>query len=142
MRFLSLWQPWASLVACGAKRIETRSWRTDYRGLVGIHAAKYRGELDWCADPVFRAALLGAGIRGPADLPFGAVLAVGTVRDCVRTDRLQVSGPEAAFGNYAPGRWAWYVTDCQRLVDPIPWAGKRGLWTDGLLTQVVTRALQ
>lgn len=42
MKALSLTQPWASLVAVGAKRIETRSWRTSYRGPLAIHAAKLR----------------------------------------------------------------------------------------------------
>ena len=40
MKALTLTQPWASLVAIGAKRIETRSWSTPYRGLLAIHAAK------------------------------------------------------------------------------------------------------
>ena len=40
MKALSLTQPWASLVAIGAKQIETRSWSTPYRGTMAIHAAK------------------------------------------------------------------------------------------------------
>lgn len=42
-RALSLTQPWATLatlVVSGAKRVETRSWKTPYRGWLGIHAAK------------------------------------------------------------------------------------------------------
>lgn len=39
MRGLTLTQPWAQLVAADAKRIETRSWRTHYRGPLAIHAA-------------------------------------------------------------------------------------------------------
>lgn len=31
MKAISLWQPWASLMAVGAKRYETRSWGTLYR---------------------------------------------------------------------------------------------------------------
>lgn len=42
MRALTLHQPWATLVAIGAKRIETRSWHTAYRGLVAIHAGRHR----------------------------------------------------------------------------------------------------
>lgn len=38
MQAISLWQPWASLVAVGAKWIETRSWPTPYRGRLAIHA--------------------------------------------------------------------------------------------------------
>ena len=40
MRALSLTEPWATLVAIEAKRIETRSWQTGYRGELLIHAAK------------------------------------------------------------------------------------------------------
>ena len=40
MKALSLWQPWASLVALRVKTIETRSWSTSYRGPLAIHAAK------------------------------------------------------------------------------------------------------
>lgn len=43
MKAISLWQPWASLIACGAKPYETRSWPPP-RDLLGqtiaIHAAK------------------------------------------------------------------------------------------------------
>ena len=32
MKALSLKQPWANLVACGYKTLETRTWATGYRG--------------------------------------------------------------------------------------------------------------
>ena len=40
VRILTLWEPWATLMAIGAKRIETRSWATRYRGPLAIHAAR------------------------------------------------------------------------------------------------------
>ena len=39
-RAISLTQPFASLMAIGAKKVETRAWRTHFRGWVAIHAAK------------------------------------------------------------------------------------------------------
>ena len=42
MKAISLWNPWAALIRCGAKTIETRSWSTQYRGQLAIHAAKKR----------------------------------------------------------------------------------------------------
>lgn len=48
MKAVSLWQPWASLIACGAKTIETRSWpapRTVVGQRIAIHAAKRTSEL-------------------------------------------------------------------------------------------------
>ncbi|MEL6614044.1 MAG: hypothetical protein AAFQ53_18260 [Bacteroidota bacterium] len=64
---LSLWQPWASLMASGHKSIETRSWYTHHRGLVAICAAK-RWTLDqaeYLGDPRFRKALANPLIGGP-----------------------------------------------------------------------------
>lgn len=40
MKAITTWQPHASLIAIGAKPIESRSWRTQYRGPLAIHAAK------------------------------------------------------------------------------------------------------
>lgn len=39
---LTIAQPWATLAAIGAKQIETRSWQTNYRGDIAIHAGKGR----------------------------------------------------------------------------------------------------
>ena len=40
MKALTVIQPWASAIAVGTKRIETRSWATKYRGPLLIHAGK------------------------------------------------------------------------------------------------------
>lgn len=40
MKIITLWQPWASLIALNLKQYETRSWSTKYRGKIAIHAAK------------------------------------------------------------------------------------------------------
>jgi hypothetical protein len=39
-KFLTIRQPWASLIAVGAKTIETRPFSTKYRGPLAIHAGK------------------------------------------------------------------------------------------------------
>lgn len=39
VKAISLWQPWATLVAVGAKTIETRNRRTSNSGRIAIHAA-------------------------------------------------------------------------------------------------------
>jgi hypothetical protein len=38
MKVLTLKQPWATLVANGLKEYEFRSWKTNYRGKLLIHA--------------------------------------------------------------------------------------------------------
>lgn len=60
MKALSLMQPWATLIARDLKRIETRSWRSAYRGPLAIHASKtFPAWAEDCArnSAVFRNAL-------------------------------------------------------------------------------------
>ena len=40
MKAITIYQPWASLIALGLKGFETRSWETKYRGRITIHAGK------------------------------------------------------------------------------------------------------
>lgn len=43
---MSMWQPWAGLVISGAKRLEGRVWKSDFRGRLWIHAASKTLEED------------------------------------------------------------------------------------------------
>lgn len=140
MKALSLIQPWATLIAIGAKCIETRAWPTDYRGPLAIHASKWLAPngkivsravadyLDLCHVEPFRSALTQGGIDRVRDLPSGAIVAVASLVDVVRTDTLMVDGYERAFGNYAPGRFAWQLADVRPLSTPVPFRGMPGLW--------------
>src|SRR5262245_40552891 len=74
MKALTLTQPWATLVAIGAKRIETRSWNTNYRGPLAIHAAKGPDKTGVVVTIPFWSTLKGAGIN-PLELPHGFVVA-------------------------------------------------------------------
>lgn len=40
MKVLSIKEPYASLIKNNIKKIETRSWKTNYRGKLYIHASK------------------------------------------------------------------------------------------------------
>lgn len=133
-------QPWASLVAIGAKRYETRSWSTSYRGLLAIHAAKgftadfTRSDFQWKVfEPPFGRALFMGGYSALKDIPLGAI--VGVVRLANVWQTSEVSGRaglqpyEIVFGDYAPGRFAWELCELVRLATPIPCRGAHGLWT-------------
>lgn len=39
MKVISIQEPYASLIKEGYKKIETRSWKTNYRGEILIHAS-------------------------------------------------------------------------------------------------------
>lgn len=47
MKAITILEPWASLIAFGKKKIETRNWCTDYRGPIAIHAAKSNKIVDY-----------------------------------------------------------------------------------------------
>ena len=150
MKALTLTQPWASLVACGAKRIETRTWAPP-AALIGeriaIHAAK-----GWTEDArfiattePFKSALREGYQRGLIerssilDLPRGCVVAIATLMACyaMRGDgddgwrtiqRLLIEQPhERAFGGYGAGRYAWVLRNV-RAIEPIRARGALGLW--------------
>ena len=126
IKALSLWQPWATLVARGAKARETRHWQTSYRGPLAIHAAK---TLDMAGAPErLCQALLGP--RWWEACLRGAVVAIGELRGCVRTETLEgrLNHAEYAAGNYAPGRFAWTLANVRPLVEPIPTIGRQGLF--------------
>lgn len=153
MRAISLWQPWATAIAIGAKRIETRSWSTDYRGLLAIHAAKRlnKGELihyaccwNWCA------ALAPLGKRmGDSQslwdlLPFGAIVATCELVDCrptgdftyaeLKQPRWHAGQPpdpvwnESQMGNFDLGRFGWVLSNVRALPNPLPFKGRQGFF--------------
>lgn len=150
MKALSLTQPWATLVAAGHKRIETRSWATSYRGPLAIHASK--GLPGWVADvvrsePQF-AAVLG-NLFDPhgkvlGDLPRGFIIATAKliavkfimadeegwdwIGPTGRRHSYQITDQERAFGDYTPGRYAWLLADVRPLDAPVPAKGALGLW--------------
>ncbi len=120
MKTLTLIQPWATLIMDGRKAVETRSWSTNYRGRLAIHAGKR----------VDKAAADEAGYS-LEELPRGAVL--GTVElVCVHemTNELlqEASGSEKAWGVWEQGRFAWYLGSVLRFPQPVQAKGSLGLW--------------
>lgn len=128
---ISLTQPWATLLAIGSKRYETRSWRHHHRGWIAIHAAKSfpRSCRDLIAERFFGPMLFAAGIERWQDLPIGQVIGVGLLIDYAPTTSIApyLEEMELAFGDYSIGRWAWRF-DSARRVDPFPCKGALGVW--------------
>lgn len=145
MKAYTLYQPFATLVAIGAKKIETRGRRTNYRGSLAIHAGKCTDYLDLCAEEPFRSVLKAAGFRGPADLPLGAVVAIVDLTECrkivakvsselflgdleTRSSMLAPLEPELSFGDYTVGRCGLFLENVRSLFQPIPARGMQGIW--------------
>lgn len=126
MKILSLWEPWATLMAIGAKRIETRSWRTEYRGWLAIHAAKAGmpdAEAIRTNDKAFRLALAGESFAP------GCIVALVWLERCYPTKHCAPPRQEEAFGNFGPNRYAWVTSSLHRLQRPLPFRGAQGLRT-------------
>jgi hypothetical protein len=138
VKAITLTQPWATLVAIGAKRFETRSWQPSHLGRIAIHAASDMPA--WAHDVVATnqamRRLLDERQLTLEELPRGAVVAIARLRwaeptSCVYLpDMLERLGArqERELGNFGEGRWAWFLDDVRPLREPIPARGALGLW--------------
>lgn len=93
MKAITLWQPWASLLAYGVKKYETRSWPTKYRGPIAIHAGKFGFGPYACELPIgFTDAVVSALWPGTTDpcaivdnwdeFPKGEIIATAELVNC------------------------------------------------------------
>ena len=142
MRGLTMTQPWATLVAIGENTIETRSWNTQFRGPIAIHAAKAfpSDARALCDTTPYRQALADAGYHSAAELPRGSVIARAELIDVMafsraslrevreRARRGEFPRHEADFGDFSAGRFGFVLADVQQLPEPIPARGMLGLW--------------
>lgn len=157
MKAITLTQPWATLVALGKKRIETRSWSTRYRGPLAIHAAKgfpegLRSGEDMAVGPytLHREGpdlflWHGAHRVLPFSLPRGEIVATAELVNVHQIEERSLGWidsflritvhrqewliePERSLGDFTPGRYAWLLRDIQPLDKPIPAKGALGLW--------------
>lgn len=140
IKALTLWQPWASLVALCEKRFETRCWSTKYRGPLAIHAAAktpaFLGASRHTEQFITELAdVLNVRIShvpdAVANLPRASVVCIVELRSIEETSRVReiLCEREKIFGNYEDGRYAWALEMLEKLETPIPAKGNRLLWT-------------
>lgn len=125
MKALTLTQPWASLVALGHKRFETRSWSTNYRGELAIHAAKGS---PMSAQARIDATRLIQRLLPAGPLPRGAVLCVVKLNGVFNARSVIVDDTEYRLGDFSLGRFAWALELVEVFDQPIPARGALGLW--------------
>jgi len=106
---LSLHQPFASWIADGSKSIETRTWRTSWRGWILVCASRAVPE-----NRLYR------------DLPRGVALAVAKVAMC---RPMVLADVEAARCPLYPGALSWDLSEVRALARPVAIAGHQRLWT-------------
>lgn len=127
MKVLTIKEPFATLIKEKIKRIETRSWKTSYRGEIYIHASKPPIEkkiferqelLNLCKDLTFNQ---------------GNIICKGNLVDCIYmteefiNELKENNYTEFICGFYEIGRYAWVIEDI-KIITPIPAKGKLGIW--------------
>lgn len=135
MKAISIRQPWAYAIIHAGKRHENRSWRTNFRGEVLLHASKwFRPEevRDDVREVEQMAIRSGVALDGPITLRVlqaetGGIVGVARVVDCVSE-----STSPWFFGPYA------LVLDDVRPLPFIPCGGALGFWAvpDGIARAV------
>ncbi len=132
MKGLSLTQPWASGVIEGFKKYETRSWHTNYRGLIAIHASKGFPRWAKLEHEAVGGIFLETLNRPWDELPLGAILGVVELIGCYRTENIlrvrEISPQEQEYGDWSPGRYCWEFRNVMKLYRPIEIKGALQLW--------------
>ena len=124
MKVLTIKQPYASLIAYGIKEYEFRTWKTNYRGDVLIHAGK---SIDKEAMDEFKVYNL--------NYPTGCIIAKVTITDVIKVDdefRNVLKSKNKLVYNHIirDQNWNGYGFKMERveILEPIYVNGKLGLW--------------
>ena len=124
MRAISVRQPWAWMIIHAGKNIENRSWYTNIRGRVLIHAAKGMTRTEW-ENAVYDAQTI-CGI--PTDvlkdgcefdqLQCGGIIGSVEIVGCVK-------GKHSCW--HAAGQWGFVLRD-PKPMPFVPWKGQLGFF--------------
>ena len=112
MKALSLKQPWAELIVNGKKVIETRKWRTKFRGQFFVHSSNNKTSLNY------------AGELGLKDLEFGKLIGKAELVD-VKEYKNQEDFGKDYDKHFAKGfvKYGFILKNAKRI-NPIPLKGK------------------
>jgi hypothetical protein len=149
---LTLYQPWASLVAEGFKPFEFRSWPAPgaLRGKrIAIHAGARPVRRNEVAALVYELrttgkvpfagldktdailTLLDRVLTSPGSMPLSSVLCLATLGEPIRNEelaaRLGLPWINDSDRN-EHSNWGWPLTDIQRLEPFVPARGSQGFW--------------
>ncbi|MCK9494194.1 MAG: ASCH domain-containing protein [Dehalococcoidia bacterium] len=111
---LSVRQPWAWLIVNGYKPVENRTWPTNFRGPVAIHAGQ---TYDMEGDSWVRDMFPEIPLPRVAEIERGGIVGVARVTDCVQT-----MDSTWFFGPYG------FVLDAARTVPFVACRGKLGFF--------------
>ena len=122
MKVLTIKQPWATLIVEGYKKYEFRSWKTNYRGKILIHAGL---SLEKDADERFKEYNL--------NHEYGCIIGEAELVDCILVDEkfnkeLREINPLVYARSNHVETYAWKLENVKKYENPIYVKGKLGLW--------------
>ena len=127
MKVLTIKEPFATLIKNKVKYIETRSWKTNYRGELYIQA----GLAKLTKDVKDRKEL--SKLYSNEELQFGYIICKCNLVDCIYMTEEFIEEEKKKninnfiAGNYKVGRYAW-VLDNIEPITPIKVKGQLGIW--------------
>lgn len=127
IKVLSIIEPWATLIKEGKKRIETRSWKTSYRGELYLHASSKHIDKK---NPYLPNLL---NLIPNISMGYGNIICKCKLVDCIYMDevfmnQIKLNPQEFMCGEYKIGRYAWILEDVEVLKEPIPAKGHLNIW--------------
>jgi len=118
MLCISVREPWATAIFKLGKDVENRTWRTHYRGRLGIHVCAIAPRLE---DLDF----LRLRVRD-LTLPRGCIVGYVDLRGITRASRSRWAQEDA---------WHWLIRNPVRI-EPVRWRGLPGLFRADLTIRV------
>lgn len=123
MKVLTIKQPWASLIMLGLKKYEFRSWKTEYRGELLIHAGK---GIDKDGMERLKKYI-------PEDIPYEGIIGKVRLIDCIKTssefyDKVQKENKDIYAKSVFNQDYAWQMEVIEVYDNPIKVKGKLRLW--------------
>ncbi len=122
MKVLTIKEPWATLIIDGYKKYEFRSWKTNYRGKILIHAGMSL-EKD----------MLKRFEEYDLKCSKGEIIGEAELTDCILVDKefndelIKINPIVYAKSNHVQ-KYAWKLENVIKYSNPIPIKGKLGLW--------------
>lgn len=121
LKVLTLRQPWATLVAEGIKKYEFRSWKTNYRGKVLIHAGTGIDKEDMKKYENMN-----------LKFPSRRIIAIVEIEDCLELDeqlnKKIIAEKNVAYGNKIRTGYAWKLKNVKKINYGKDVNGQLGLW--------------
>lgn len=126
MKVLTIREPWATLIKDNIKKIETRSWKTLYRGELYIHAGMLNSNKKIESKELLE-------LIKDIHLNYGYIICKCNLVDCIYMDeefvnKIKEDKIEFTCGNYEIGRYAWILDNIEVLEMPIKTKGRLSIW--------------